>query len=388
MDRGHRHVSGCLPREAAQSQGRVTRAECSGTVVDFRAQAVPGAEVVCCRQVFDYAAGRIRWNVLGRAATDARGKFRVSGEANDLAYLWVFVRKSGLSVGWYGSVYQGPMWDLSICLRQSEAYVGTVVDENGQGVSDATVRVNLKLNSMCQWSFPDPEGWCTARTDGQGRFRIEQIPPGSVADFRVDAPGKAVRFTHDERGAEEGMGYRVGRDEVRIVLKPEAILRGRVIDEDSGKPVGGVQLLARPDTQYSNYYCVDPVMSEQDGTFRYRGLQAGVYSLQIVAPQDRMLEWVGRDVKVAAQAGRAVDVKVPVGKGGLIEVTVLDAATGLPLESARVIVDQKATDGRSAVFFGVFHTDARGMALGEPRRASAAWRCRPTPTSPSAILSP
>lgn len=345
------------------AQGSARPMECSGTVVDFRAQAVSGAEVLCLQQVYDYAAGCIRWNVLARTATDAQGRFHASGQAANLEYFWVAVRKPGLSIGWYGSRYAGPARELNLFLSEPMAFDGTVVDENGQGVPDATVGVCLNLPSMGQWPFEDPQGWCTSRTDREGKFRLEHVPAGATADFRVEAPGKAVHWTHWDKDASKGMQYRAGKEAIRIALKPEAVIRGRVIDETSGKPVAGVQLLARPDNRHANYSCFAPVTSAPDGTFSYKGLQADVYSLQIVAPQYRMLDWVGKDVKVTAQAGRTADVTVPVGKGGLVEVAVLDAATGSPIENARVTVDQKATYSPFFAFSGVFCTDARGVAL-------------------------
>jgi len=339
----------------------------SGIVVDWHGRPVEGAEVVGAEQLYDFAAGRIDWGPPSRTTTGADGRFqfRVSAERRD--YIWVVAWKKGLALGWQAMRNAGDSTDVAIRLDEPTTLAGTVVDEDGRGIAGATVRVWLK-NTWAEGStgvrFDEPREWFTAGTDEQGRFRFERIPTGATADFWAEAPGRASCGTYwsGDLSSIIGSRFRAGQTDVQIVLKPEAILRGKVVDEDTGKGVTGVRLLARPNTHYANYFCVALVTSGPDGAFVCRGLAASDYSLQVVPPQDRPADWTAKDVKVTTRAGQTVDVNVPVGKGGVIEVAIEDDATRKPLDHARANVSQAANFGACPCWYHSVYTNAEGLA--------------------------
>ena len=374
---------------ALGSQERLKQMECSGTVVDGQGRPVPDAQVVGAEQLYEYAEGRIGWRTPARATTDQAGRFRllVSTERKD--YVWVVAGKKGLALGWQWTRMAGSGADLTVRLHEPAVLAGVVVDEQGKPVAGATVRPSLKMNWMggsIGVRFDEPREWFTARTDDQGRFRFEHIPAGATADFGVQAPGWASCWTHWPSDL-EGSQFKAGQTDIRIVVKPEAIVRGRVIDEDSGKGIAGIRLLARPNTRYANYSCVDPITSGQDGGFVYRGLAANDYSLQIAAPQGRTADWTGKDVKVTAVAGQTVDVNIPAGKGGLVEITIQDAATGKPIGNAQATVSQKANFGLHPCWYHSVYADAEGLIRLRAPRENASWPRGPTRISTSAIPS-
>ncbi len=349
------------------AQKPVVRIECSGTVVDERGRPVPDAEVVCSEQLYAYAEGRIIWRTPSRATTGPDGTFRVQVDAERKDYVWVVAWKKGLSLGWQWLRGAGSGENLTVRLCEPAALAGVIVDESGDPVGGATVRPCLKMDWMggsVGVRFDKPREWFAVRTDEQGRFQFDNIPAAASADFWVEAPGWASCWTYWEKELSNfaGSQFKAGQTDVRIVVKTEAILQGRIIDEESGKGVAGVPLLARPNARYANYSCVDPITSGPDGTFVYRGLAANDYSLQIVAPQDRTADWTGKDVKVTTMAGRTTDVNIPVGKGGLIEVVILDAATEKPIENARASVRQQANFGLHPCWYHSAYTDAEGLA--------------------------
>jgi hypothetical protein len=159
-----------------------------------------------------------------------------------------------------------------------------------------------------------------------------------------------------------GTQFQAGRTDIRVILKPEGIIRGKVVNEDSGEGVAGVRLLARPNTKYANYSCVPPVTSGPDGDFIYKGLAANDYSMQVVAPYGKPADWVGKDVKVTVETGRTAEVNVPVSKGGLVEVTILDAKTEKPIENAGVNVSLPANFGLHPCWYNSVRTDVNGIA--------------------------
>ena len=82
----------------------------------------------------------------------------------------------------------------------------------------------------------------------------------------------------------------------------------------------------------------------------------------MVAPKDRPADWTARDLTVATRAGETVDVNVPVGKGGFLEVVLQDAATGKPIENATASVNQAANFGRNYCWYYSVSTNAEGLA--------------------------
>lgn len=366
---------------AGESLGQIRTkpVECSGVVVDGQGNPVAGAEVICAESLYDYAAGRTTWGPPARATTGADGKFRVQAEAERRDYLWVVAWKKGLSIGWLGLRGTPSNEDVTINLPEPAILAGVVVDEDGHPIAGATLRPCLKMESMggsVGVRFDEPREYLLARTDAEGRFRFDSIPPAASADFFAEAPGFASCWTYweDDLSDLSGSRFKAGRTDIRIVLKPEAIVRGRVIDENSGQGVASVEVLARPDTGYANYSCVEPVTSGPDGAFVYRGLVANDYSFQIVAPQRRAADWTGKDVKVTAVAGQAVDVNIPVGKGGIVEVVALDAATGKPIKNARATVSQKSEFSRHTCWYYSSYADADGLI----RLRAPAGECRLT----------
>jgi len=348
-------------------QPRAKSFECSGVVVDWQGRPVAGADVVGSEQLYDFAAGRIDWGPSSRTTTDEKGRFQFRVSAERREYIWVVAWRKGLALGWQAMRNLGDATDLTIQLNEPTVLAGTVVDEDGQGIAGATVRVWLK-NSWAENStgvcFAEPREWFTARTDNQGRFRFDRVPTGATADFWAEAPGRASYGTHwiGDLPSVIGSQFRAGQTDIRIVLKREAVLRGRVVDEESGKPVAGVRVLARANTHYANYFGVAPVISSPDGAFVYRGLDATDYSLQVVPPQDRPADWTARDVKITTQAGKTADVNLPVGKGGFIEVVIEDDATGKPIENARANVSQSANFGACPCWYHFVYTKAEGLA--------------------------
>ncbi len=349
------------------SQGPIKQVDCSGTVVDWRGRPVANAEVFGCEQLYDYAAGRTSWAASSSMITGQDGRFRLQVTADRKDYIWVVAWKKGLALGWQSVRFGQSEQDMIVRLGEPAVLAGTVVDEAGRGISGAMVRLCLKMNWMGGTpgvAFQKPQEWFTTRTDAKGQFRFDHVPADATADFWIEVPGKASCWTYWEHELSDvaGIQFRAGRTDIRIVLKPEGILRGKVVNENSGEGVAGVRLLVRPDARYANYSCVPPVISGPDGTFIYSGLAANDYSLQVVAPYSQQADWVGKDVKVTVETGRTAEVNVPVSKGGLVEVTILDAKTEKPIENAGVNISLPANFGLHPCWYNSVRTNADGLA--------------------------
>ena len=355
------------PADVLWSQKLVRQVDCSGMVVDWRGHPVADAEVFGAENLYDYAAGRTGWTTPSRTITGQDGRFELQVSADRRNYIYIVAWKKGLALGWQSVRFVRSEQDMLVRLGKPAALAGTVVDETEHGISGATVRLCLKMGWMGGTpgvTFETPQDWFTARTDGDGRFRFNHIPAGGTADLWVEAPGKASCWTYWEHDLSSlsGSRFQAGRTDIRIVLKPEGIIRGKVINEDSGEGIGGIRLLARPNAGYGNYSCVSPVTSGSDGDFIYKGLAANDYSMQVVAPYAKAADWVGKDVKVTVETGQMTEINVPLSKGGLIEVTILDAKTEKPIENAAVNVSIPANFGRHPCWYNSVHANADGLA--------------------------
>lgn len=335
---------------------------CTVKVVDSNAQPVAGAEVICYEVFYDYERGQRRWEIVGRAKTGEEGRFSREVMVTSRSSVWVAARKHGLSLGWGAAAYDSAELDFIIQLNEPAVLAGVVVDENDTGISGAKVRVCLKNEQASLGvSFSVPEDWFTTKTDAQGKFSFNNIPSDATADFWVEAPGKVYCWTFWSINADAGDQFEAGRNDIRIVLGPEAKILGQVVDEKTGNPVGGVQLLARPDEGWANYYCADLVISDSNGQFCLKGMPAGTYSLQVVPPREKMADWVGKDVKVTVESGQTVsDVKVPMSKGAIIELSLHDDQMNQLIEGVSVRISQKANYGRHPCYWKSVVTDDTG----------------------------
>ena len=336
---------------------------CTGRIVDSNAQPVAGAEVICYEEFYDYERGQTRWDICGRTMTNDKGRFSLELRVTELRNVCAAARKNGLSLGWQAANYDTPDLDFTVELTEPAVLAGKVVDETGKGLDGAKVRACLKNEPMRPGtSFREPEDWYTCQTNAQGEFSFDNIPADATADFWAEAPGKISRWTFWETDGEAGEQFEAGRNDIRIVLGQEAKILGQVIDENTGGPVEGIQLLARPDKGWANYYCADLVVSDSNGLFCLKGMPAGTYSLQVVPPNEKMADWAGKDVKVTVQAGQTVsDVKVPVSKGAILELTLRDNQTNQPIEGVSVNVSQKANYGRHPCYWKSAVTNDTGI---------------------------
>ncbi len=82
-----------------------------------------------------------------------------------------------------------------------------------------------------------------------GRFQFDHIPDHASTDLWVEAPGFASVSTGWVATSGASSRFRAGQTDIRVVLQPEAIIRGQVADETGGRGVAGVFLLARDSTR-------------------------------------------------------------------------------------------------------------------------------------------
>jgi protocatechuate 3,4-dioxygenase beta subunit len=284
----------------------------------------------------------------------ARDESQLTGQAV------ILVEKEGLAVSW-ANWHKRDNVDVELKLGEPKVLAGRVVDGSGNPVEGADVRLSFMMiggrfdrymiGKVSEKLFADT-------TDAEGKFSFGRIPGDATAELLAKKAGRATLSTFDPttyRGG--GLSYSSGEEEIEIEMPVEAKVEGVVVEENTGKPVGGVRVMVVKGRNRPNFG-QEPVVSKEDGTFRIEGLVAGEHILQLVPQAEGAAEWVAESVEITAEAGKTISgVKVEVSKGGLLEVVVTDAETKKPIERANLSVRRADSDER----FGAV-SDEQGVA--------------------------
>lgn len=173
-----------------------------------------------------------------------------------------------------------------------------------------------------------------ARTDDEGRFKVEGLTPGR---YRIEATAESLEG-YSTASLTLGMGET--SQAVVVEMDPAFIVRGRVIDKETGKPCGGGVVIITDDRQ--NEY--SQALIEPDGWARMASVIPGTYKVDVQCQghvkRDDFPPIVVKDQDVPDQTWE-------VDEGMRVRVAVVDGA-GKPVEAARVIASSR-TGGPSSV---------------------------------------
>jgi hypothetical protein len=337
-------LSGLLAFGARADTNAVFR--CRAKVVDARGQPVAGAVVERYRTALSPVPWRGSWELAGRSTTDSDGA--VVFTATNGTGLVLIAAKPGFSIGWASP---GPFSDpeddsLTITVTSPASVSGRVLDSAQKPVPGAAVWVRAafwtpEANQAALTLIGSELGrrYLSARTGPDGKFRIDGLPEGTKLDLAVakaglapDQPPGSLRYL-----APSGLSFDAGQSNIVLTLKPAGAIAGRVVREESGAPVAGARVAVVPgvmDTGASASAVTGP-----DGAFRLEDLGAGECILEAQVGTNQPPELIGETVTVAVEAGATNrDVKLAVGPGGVLEVTVRDQAGDRPLKGASVQV--------------------------------------------------
>jgi len=350
-------LSGGQAAQSANPAGAITVA---GRVVDSQGEPVAGAGVTLVQMVQAEGAPVSDPKTIAEQSTAADGTFTLAippgADPQKTSYL--VARRQGLAVGWVRWWMRGGR-GLEISLGPAQDLVGEVLDESGQPVAEASVRVlgAVTGKGKNQKFLSKPE-FLIARTDGNGRFLFADMPVEATFELTVEKSGWAAIDTLD-RTRYMGNGYQFapGQAGIRLVLPQGAGIGGIVVDKADGKPVGGVSVSVVPAARTIREAAPRPVLSAQDGTFHVGTLAPGTYIVQLTAPTEGMAAWAAEPVVAVLEAGQARnDIKLRLTQGGIIEVLVADKA-GQPVGRARVNIHSIQSDEGFNAF-----TDTQGLA--------------------------
>ncbi|HEX5719813.1 MAG TPA: carboxypeptidase regulatory-like domain-containing protein [Thermoanaerobaculia bacterium] len=212
-------------------------ASAAGQVVDRTGKPVPGAEVA------GFVAPPQRRGFHpdpadARAVTDADGRFALAGLHPDAAFEVAVERKGFLPVRETLARRPDLRWDLKFVLERSRPGSGRVVDAGDRPLSGVEVRLSPSGGKARGRGGPERTG-PAAVTDGEGRFRIEELPAREL-DIEARKPGFAPRIVR-RLPVLPGDGTEGPADLGTLVLHPGAAARGRVTDA-AGRPLAGTEV--------------------------------------------------------------------------------------------------------------------------------------------------
>src|SRR5258706_8818838 len=284
----------------------------SGRVLDPSGKPVAGAKVQWTayraddESLLDLSLGN-EPAVLGEAATDAEGRFRVVLDRPG-ASVALRVIGSGLPsirfAGPYDSSDDSSLFDVQ--LRAASAASGRVVDEAGKPVAGARVIAAANEGIL----EGDSRHVAESRTGADGAFAIADAPEGTRA-LLVRAAGYVA-------------GTRIqleAKSDEKISLQRGGSVAGVVLDA-SGKPAAGVvvtaeDLAAKTDAQ---------------GNFKMAGVSPGTHRLQALWKED----YAARLDNVRVKKGEETPASLKLRLGSAIAGTVIEEGTRKPLPGARV----------------------------------------------------
>jgi RNA polymerase sigma factor (sigma-70 family) len=281
-------------------------------------------------------------NVLGRAGADADGEFRLEVPLAADADFWEVTLLAGAKGQGLGVERLSPdvrQKDTLLKLPPEQVLRGRLVDVQGQPAAGVKVYLGhvggtVKGTPVGVHLSQPPEGFSLwpgpVTTDAQGRFAF----PGVNQDIGVGLQVRDDRFApqHIYRSKNDGAG------DFKTSLAPAKWLEGRVLTEDTGRPVPHARLtVGGADSQRQVAYVGINGRGQADAQGRFRiNLPPGKwFNVTASAPVGqpyltprKTFEWPRGAVR------HTLDLKLP--RGVLVRGKVTEAVPGKPVAGAGV----------------------------------------------------
>jgi protocatechuate 3,4-dioxygenase beta subunit len=298
-----------------------------GRVIDPEGKPVAGAKIVA-GTLFRHMTDRLFTHEEmkgmaepGAAVTDAEGRFRI-GEILPGERFNLYVKRSGYVGATLGGIRATGDRPLEVVLRPEATVAGRVLDEAGEPVPNATVRL---LPEVRRIGFEDFQG--TTSTGPDGRFLLRELDAGPV---RLVAAAKG-------RGtAELDLTLGAGQElkDLAVTLRTEGpTLEGRVFD-GRGLPLAGASVSVLPVLPLPEG---GSATTDENGSFRIEGLLLGEAKVFVSRPQD--FRHVHRQVRI--QPGRN-EVELTFPPGHVVSGRVVDGE-GAPVADIFVRIESVDT---------------------------------------------
>ena len=293
-------------------------AEIEGVVVDPNRRAVERAEVRT-RQRTQNLSGQVR-----TATTDQDGRFRLRGLLPALTD--ITAARDGYVASVVRSVRPGTGESILIELAEGASLAGRVLEPDGTPAADVLVGLELptgELSRMARGRGPE-ELFRHGRTDGDGRFRLDNVVP---ARWTAEARDETTRATLE--GIELTQGE-LREIELRLQTPDQLTV---LVTNQLGEPVANADIRASPEDRSR-----DTAFGDTDAGGRATlWVSTGPAEIEVRHPD--MLN-VSREVVLESGAN---ELHVQLGPGGEIS-GVVRSVDGAPVRGVTVEVSEEPPD--------------------------------------------
>lgn len=320
----------------------------TGRVLDDNGKPVPGAKVDLVAwevQKFStwerYAIERTEFKA--RTTSDADGRFRLT--TPELPPLYrraavVLARAPGHALDWAPVSPNAGTANFELRLPAEGHVAGKLVNLQGGPVASVKIHASrLTRKKADGWiTLPLPDDAITATTDDQGRFNFGSIGEGTrsahleINDLHCAPKEWDVTVAGNKEKAARQL----------LVLTPPQVIEGRVICEDTGKPMPYARLEVDTYVKLEEGYTTGggSVLGQADaqGRFKMSTAPGNTGFVMAIPPAGQPylkhstnFDWPKGTVR------QKVEVKVP--RGLLLHGKVTEAGTGKPLANASVQAD-------------------------------------------------
>ena len=271
-----------------------------GVVVDEKGKPVPGVNV---NASFDYGDATQTVSPGGTSIETGRTNGNTtSDEDGHFAIRGLRAGKFRIQSWQQGSYSSRPIaeagsTDIRITLTPAAKLVGRVTSR-GKAIATASVSASIPKSGRGNEGKFDSVAW--ARTDADGNFRLESLPP--------DQPLK-IEVRHDGYRTLTREGVRATDDAQVFELDAGVQIAGTVRDA-SGTPVARVGLRVRVgEGRNSNKH----ITADADGHFEAGGLDEGEITVQVqswnqnfIATEPLVVEPGDRNIEIVVEAGESI----------------------------------------------------------------------------------
>ena len=284
-----------------------------GTIVDEAGRPVEGA------QVGDHYSGKVIHCLMRDVLTDKLGRYSL-GWYPKTSELWSLgvehedfakVSLSGLT-----PPKEGSEKTHDFTLSKGFSITGHVADSEGNPIKGAYVNYGTSKSHVRHRS---------TRTDGEGNYALDKIPTDVPENILVEAKGYAPLFrklvpTLDNQ-----------ETDADFYLEKGGVAEGKISDPD-GKPVSSVSLSVRWESNGAGRFYIGRRYKPNDaGKFKIEGLPKGKLLLEVYGAG-----WSDYREHILNLES---DNLLTIYPEGVVEGTVVDQATGDPVESFNVSLD-------------------------------------------------
>ena len=300
----------------------------SGKVVDSA-----GDNPVALADIYANISGGKECIWAGKAKAKNDGSFSLNVEAISEeigGHYNLFAVADGYGVNTF-SRYKKSLRDVVIPLGPAGTLCGNVADTNGEPIEGVSLRVyyictnEIDLRGEYKGFFVcDIPGITRVVTDSNGNFEFCNLPQGAAVNLSVQHPEYARIEVNDQ-------SIFVGETDIGFVLRPGAIVRGRLTYEQTGKPVVGFKIIS-----YELSHQHGGITAETDGNGNYKltGLHPGSYRIRASSHPD----WVAIPTKQidVSEGGLVEGMDLKLIEGGILTGKVVDIDTHKPIQGVGI----------------------------------------------------